>query len=155
MICSSASASRAWPRHVSCSLGHGEWLALSLERELTQRRQKRFETRGRAARLRHQACIEDVDYRADRGLDRAVFMKLASCDFIRAHQNVLITGPCGVGKSWLSCASGHKACREDFSVAYHRVPRLLAALALAPGDGRFARMLRALARTKLSGDMEN
>jgi DNA replication protein DnaC len=133
----------------SRALTHGEWLGLLLDREVTERRQKRFEARARAARLRQQASVEDVDYRAARGLDRALFMKLAGCGFIRAHQNVLITGPCGVGKSWLACALGHKACREDFSVASHRVPRLLAALALARGDGRHARMLRALGRVEL------
>ncbi len=120
-----------------------------LEQEKTQRQQKRFESRARAARLRHAASVEDVDYRAVRGLDRALFLKLAAGDWIRSRHNLLITGPCGVGKSWLSCALGHKACREDFSVAYHRVPRLLAALALARGDGRYARMLRAIARLDL------
>ena len=95
-------------------LDHAEWLGLLLEHEMTLRHQKRFERRARAARLRHQACVEDVDYRAARGLDRALFLKLATCDWIRARRNLLITGPCGVGKSWLACALGHKACREDF-----------------------------------------
>jgi hypothetical protein len=72
--------------------------------------------------FRHAASVEDVDYRAARGLDRAMFLKLAACDWIRARHNLLITGPCGLGKSWLACALGHKACREDLSVAYHRVP---------------------------------
>lgn len=130
-------------------LEHAEWLALLLEQEKTQRQQKRFESRARAARLRHAASVEDVDYRAVRGLDRALFLKLAAGDWIRSRHNLLITGPCGVGKSWLSCALGHKACREDFSVAYHRVPRLLAALSLARGDGRYAKMLRAIARLDL------
>ena len=71
--------------------------------------------------------VEDVDYRAARGLDRALFLKLAGCDWIREHRNLLITGPCGVGKSWLACALGHKACRENLSVLYQRVPRLFAA----------------------------
>ena len=83
------------------------------------------------------------------GLDRALFLKLASCDWIRERRNLLITGPCGVGKSWLACALGHKACREDLSVLYHRVPRLFAALALARTEGRYARLLRTLARAKL------
>ena len=122
------------------ALDHAEWLGLLLEHEATLRRQKRFETRARAARLRHPASVEDVDYRAHRGLDRALFLKLAACDWIREPRNLLITGPCGVGKSWLACALGHKACREDLSVLYYRVPRLFAALALARGDGRYAKL---------------
>ena len=130
-------------------LEHAEWLALLLEHEATLRRQKRFETRARAARLRHNASVEDIDYRAARGLDRSLFLKLAACDWIRARHNLLITGPCGVGKSWLACALGHKACRENLAVGYHRTPRLFAALALARADGRYARALRALARLDL------
>ena len=84
-----------------------------------------------------------------RGLDRGLFLKLASCDFIRERHGLLLTGRAGVGKSWLACALGQKACREDFSVAYHRAPRLFAALALARGDGRYARMLKTLARVDL------
>jgi DNA replication protein DnaC len=131
------------------SLEHAEWLALLLEHEKTLRQQKRFEARARAAKLRHAASVEDVDYRAVRGLDRTLFLKLAAGDWIRARHNLLVTGPCGVGKSWLACALGHRACRDDFSVAYHRLPRLFAALALARGDGRYTRMLRAIARLDL------
>ena len=131
------------------ALEHAEWLALLLEHEATLRRQKRFEARARTARLRHNASVEDIDYHAARGLDRALFLKLAACDFIRERRNLLITGPCGVGKSWLACALGHKACRDDFAVLYHRMPRLFMALALARGDGRYARLLRTLARTDL------
>jgi DNA replication protein DnaC len=131
------------------TLQHAEWLGLLLEHEATLRRQKRFEARARTARLRQNACVEDVDYHTTRGLDRALFLKLASCDFIRERRNVLITGKSGVGKSWLACALGHRACREDFSVLYHRMPRLFAALALARGDGRYAKLLRTLARASL------
>jgi DNA replication protein DnaC len=131
------------------ALEHGDWLALLLERETTLRRQKRFESRARAAHLRHDAHVEDVDFRATRGLDRGLFLKLAGCDWIRERRGLLLTGPAGVGKSWLACALGQKACREDFSVAYHRAPRLFAALGLARGDGRYARMLKALARVDL------
>jgi DNA replication protein DnaC len=131
------------------NLAHAEWLGLLLEHEVTLRRQKRFERRAQLARLRHQASVEDVDFRAARGLDRALFLKLATCDWIRSRRNLLITGPCGVGKSWLACALGHKACREDLSVLYHRVPRLFAALALARGDGRYAKLLQSLARVDL------
>ena len=131
------------------SLDHAEWLALLLEQESTLRQQKKFESRARAAKLRQAASVEDVDYRAVRGLDRALFLKLASCDWIRAHHNLLIVGPCGVGKSWLACALGQKACRKDLSTAYHRMPRLFSALALARADGRYARILRQLARVDL------
>jgi DNA replication protein DnaC len=131
------------------ALEHAEWLALLLERETTLRRQKRFEARARAARLRHDAQVEDTDFRAARGLDRGLFLKLAGCDWIRQRHGLLLTGPAGVGKSWLACALGQKACREDFSVAYHRAPRLFAALGLARGDGRYARLLKALAKTDL------
>ncbi|MBB2784865.1 UNVERIFIED_ORG: DNA replication protein DnaC [Rhizobium esperanzae] len=130
-------------------LEHGEWLALLLEREATTRRQKRFKARARAAKLRHDAQIENADFRAARGLDRNLFMKLAGCDWISQRHSLLLIGPAGVGKSWLACALGNKACREDFSVAYHRLPRLFATLALARGDGRYPKVLKALARTDL------
>jgi DNA replication protein DnaC len=133
----------------TANLTHAEWLALLLEHEATLRRQKRFESRARAAKLRQSASIEDVDYRAPRGLDRALFMKLADCDWVRAKHNLLVTGPTGVGKSWLACALGQKACRENLSTAYHRVPRLFAALALARADGRYARLLRQIAKVDL------
>ena len=131
------------------ALGHAEWLGLLLERESTLRQQKRFESRAEAAKLRHTAAVEDVDYRTPRGLDRALFLKLANCDWIRKRRHCLLTGPSGVGKSWLACALGYKACRENLSVFYQRVPRLFAALALARGDGRYARLLKQLARVDL------
>ena len=105
--------------------------------------------RARTAKLRHLAAVEDVDYRTPRGLDRALFLKLAGCDWIREHRHCLLTGPCGVGKSWLACALGYKACRENLSVLYQRVPRLFAALALGRGDGRYAKLMRQLARVDL------
>jgi DNA replication protein DnaC len=131
------------------ALSHAEWLGLLLEHEATLRRQKRFEARARAARLRHPASVEDVNYRAARGLDRALFLKLAGCEWIAERRNLMITGACGLGKSWLACALGQKACREDLSVLYYRMPRLFEALALARGDGRYGKLLRSLARVKL------
>jgi DNA replication protein DnaC len=130
-------------------LDHAEWLGLILEYETTLRRQKRFETRTRAARLRHPASVEDVDYQSPRGLDRALFLKLAACDWLAERRNLLITGASGLGKSWLACALGQKACRQDVSVLYYRMPRLFADLALARGDGRYSKLLRTIARTKL------
>src|SRR5215813_15291902 len=125
-------------------LSHAEWLGLLLDREMTERQDRRLKARLRLARLRHQATIEDVDYRAPRGLDRALFQKLVQGDWIEAPQNLIIEGPTGVGKSWLACALGHKACRDNRSVLYQRVPKLFTELALARGDGRYARILRGL-----------
>ena len=105
------------------SLDHAEWLGLLLEYELTLRRQKQFETRARVAKLRHPASVEDVNYQSPRGLDRALFLKLAACDWIAERRNLLVTGASGLGKSWLACALGHKACRENMSVLYTRMPQ--------------------------------
>jgi DNA replication protein DnaC len=130
-------------------LTHGEWLALLLDREWTYRYDRKLASRLRYARLRHQATVEDVDYRAARGLDRALFQKLIIGDWIDAHDNLVITGPTGVGKSWLACALGHKACRDNRSALYQRAPKLFGDLALARGDGRYARLLRALGGVQL------
>jgi DNA replication protein DnaC len=130
-------------------LDHAEWLGLLLEYEMTLRRQKQFETRARGARLRHAASVEDVNYQSPRGLDRALFLKLTACDWIAERRNLLITGAAGLGKSWLACALGHKACRDNRSVLYQRVPKLFGDLALARGDGRYARITRALGGVQL------
>jgi DNA replication protein DnaC len=131
------------------TLTHADWLGLLVDREITHRRDKRLATRLRYARLRHNAVVEDVDYRAPRGLNRALFHKLAEGEWIEAHDNLILCGPTGVGKSWLACALGHKACRDNRSVLYHRVPKLFADLALARGDGRHARIMRTLTGAQL------
>lgn len=133
----------------AAALTHPEWLALLLDREMTYRHDKKLAARLRYARLRQQAAVEDVDYRAVRGLDRALFQKLIIGDWIDAHDNLIVCGPTGVGKSWLSCALGHKACRDNRSVLYQRVPKLFGELALARGDGRYARIVRALGGVQL------
>ena len=128
------------------TLSHAEWLGILLDRETAMRADKRLTARLRHARLRQQATPEDVDYRAVRGLDRALFQSLLSCARIKAHEGVLICGPTGVGKSFLASALAQKACRENYSVLYQRVPKLFADLALARGDGRYARTMRSLCR---------
>lgn len=133
----------------AAALSHTEWLGLRLDHEITARRQKRFEARAKRAKLRHAASIEDVDYRAARGLDRTLFLRLTACDWVREHRHLILTGPAGVGKSWLACALGQKACRENLSVLYQRGPRMFAALALGRGDGRDAKLLHSLARVQL------
>jgi DNA replication protein DnaC len=133
----------------AAALTHPEWLALLLDQEASYRRDRRLHARLRYARLRHQAAVEDVDYRAARGLDRPLFQKLADGSWIDAHENLILCGPTGVGKSWLSSALGHKACRDNRSVLYQRIPKLFADLALARGDGRYARIQRALGGVEL------
>jgi DNA replication protein DnaC len=101
----------------------------------------------RGRRLR--AAVEDVDLRTPRGLDRALFLSLADCRWITAGHNLLIIGPTGCGNTWLGCARGHKACRENLSVLYTRLPRLLEDLALARADGRYPKLITTLGRVKL------
>jgi DNA replication protein DnaC len=131
------------------TLSHPEWLALLLDREASYRSDRRLHARLRYAKLRHQAAVEDVDYRVARGLDRALFQKLAEGGWIDAHESLILCGPTGVGKSWLASALGHKACRDNRSVLYQRIPKLFADLALARGDGRYARIQRALGGVQL------
>lgn len=133
----------------AAELSREDWLGLLLEREVTARDNKRLSRRLSQARVRQNAVVEDTDFRAPRGLDRALFHQLAGCDWIRHSQHLVISGPTGVGKSWLACALGHKACREGFSVLYRRAPRLFAELTVARGEGRLPRMLATLERTRL------
>jgi DNA replication protein DnaC len=130
-------------------LSREDWLGLLIDRETTARESKRLNRRLSQARLRQNAVIEDADLRTPRGLDRALFQKLATCGWIRDSQHLLIGGPTGVGKSWLACALGHKACRDGFSVMYRRAPRLFADLATARGEGRLTRLMTTLERTRL------
>ena len=130
-------------------LSHAEWLGLLLDREATHRGNKRLQARLRAAKLRHQACIEDIDWRTPRGLDRSLFATLAGNDWIAKGRNVLLTGPCGVGKSWLACALGQKACRDDISVLYQRASKMFPALTMAQGDGSHGRLMRQYAKVRL------
>ena len=133
----------------AAGLSHQDWLGLLVDREATSRENKRLARRLREARLRQAAVVEDVDYRAHRGLDRALFQKLAAGDWLREHHHLVIIGPTGIGKSWLACALGHKACREGFSVLYKRASRLFADLAQARGEGRLPRLLTTLERIRL------
>ena len=130
-------------------LSREDWLGLLVDREATSRENKRLARRLREARLRQAAVVEDVDYRAHRGLDRALFQKLTAGDWLREHHHLVIIGPTGIGKSWLACALGHKACRDGFSVLYKRASRLFADLAQARGEGRLPRMLTTLERIRL------
>jgi len=134
----------------AAELSHAEWLGLLVDREEASRETKRYESRLRTANLRHVgACPEDVDYRARRGLDRGLFQALLTGKWIADKRNLILTGPCGVGKTWLGCALAHAACREGVTVLYKRLPRLFEDLDLAHGDGRFPKLFRAITKTQL------
>ncbi len=124
-------------------------LALLVDRESAERDSNRLRLRLKQAKLRLTATVEDVDFRHPRGLDKSLVLALAGCRWIREHHNVIITGPTGVGKSYLACALAHKACREGFRALYLRAPRLFDDLALAKADGRYRRVLAAHARIDL------
>ena len=130
-------------------LSFDERLGLMIDREMTARDNRRLKTRLKKARLRHDACMEDIDYRHPRGLKRDQIQQLLSSHWIREHQNVIITGPTGVGKTWLACAMAQKACRDGYTVQYLRLPRLLQDLNLARADGRYVKLMAALAKTDL------
>jgi DNA replication protein DnaC len=131
------------------ALSFTERLALLVDREAAERDSNRLRIRLKQAKLRLTATIEDIDFRHPRGLDKTLLLALAACTWIREHQNVIVTGPTGVGKSYLACALAHKACREGFRTLYLRAPRLFDELALAKADGRYRKMLAAYARIDL------
>lgn len=131
------------------ALDFEERLGLLVDREITVRADRRLKTRLRNARLREQAAIEDLDYRHPRGLDKSLMQSLIGGQWLQKHLNLLITGPTGVGKTWIACALAHKACRDGFTAQYRRVSRLFDELSYAHADGRYPRLMKTLARTDL------
>lgn len=131
------------------NLGFEERFSLLVDRELTERDNRRLSTRLKKARLRQSACLEDLDVKTSRGLDKALILSLAACTWIARSLNVLICGPTGVGKSYLACALAHKACLEGYSTLYLRLPRLFEDLRLAKADGRYGKLMLGYAKTDL------
>ncbi len=131
-------------------LSFEERFGLLVDREWTWREDRRLRRLLKEAHLRlPSACVEDIDYHQPRGLDRGLMRSLAGCEWVRAHQNVLITGPTGTGKTYLVCALGNVVCRQGIRVRYRRVPRLLSELAAARGDGGYPRLLAQLAKAEV------
>jgi DNA replication protein DnaC len=126
-----------------------ERLGLMVDREMSEREDRRLAARLRKAKLRVQACVEDIDFRHKRGLDKSLVMSLAGGEWIRGRQNLIITGPTGVGKTYLACALVHKACLMGYSALYHRLPNLLREITIARADGSYPQKMTAFAKASL------
>ena len=127
-------------------LSFDERLAFLVDRESSDRDSRRLTNRLQKARLRQQATVADLDYSAARGLDKSVIRALAQGRWVRDHQNVLIVGATGTGKTYLACALAHGACLAGHTVRYHRLSRLLAELLLARADGTYPKRILDLSR---------
>jgi DNA replication protein DnaC len=130
-------------------LSFEERLAMLVDREILYRENRRLDRLLRAARLRVAACVEDIDYRHPRGLEKARMASLVALDWVRQSLNLCLTGPTGCGKTWLACALGNEACRRGFSVRYLRLPRLFEMLRIAHGDGSYSKLMNQLLKTDL------
>jgi len=128
-------------------LSFEERLSLLVDGEVTARSNRRLQTRLRNAKLQQNACLEDIDYFATRDLDRPLLATLSMCQWVASHQNILIVGATGTGKTFLACALAHKACMFGHTVLYYRVGRLLSELQLMKGDGQYGKRIQELAKT--------
>jgi len=135
--------------HGRDELAFEERFGIFVDREWTERQQRRLTNRLKTAKLREPACMEDINYRHPRGLDRSVMQRLATCQWVKDHEAILITGATGLGKTWLACALANQACREGYTSIYVRIPRLMQTLGLARADGSYVRELGRLARADL------
>lgn len=124
-------------------------VATIVDEEFTYRENKKLDRRLKAARLKHPAAIEDINFKHPRGLDKSVILSLAKCHWIRSRQNVVIVGPTGVGKTYLSEALGNKACREGFTVLFQEAKKLFRELGIAREDGTHMKLLRKLKKPDL------
>jgi DNA replication protein DnaC len=130
-------------------LSFEERFALLVDRQWAYKEDRKMRRLLQNARLKISACIEDIDFKTPRGLDRSVILRLADCDWIKNGQNVIITGPTGGGKTYLACALANKACRTGLPSYYVRLPRLFQELGIAKADGSYAKVMKRLLRTKL------
>jgi DNA replication protein DnaC len=140
---------RAFAEQSALDLDHlsfDERLGLLVDHETTERDGKALALRLLRAKLKPNTAAEDTDYRHARGLDKALFQRLLGGHWLAGKQNVLLTGPTGVGKTWLGCALAHQACRQGYSAYYVRLPRLLDELSIGRADGRYSKLLKQLAR---------
>jgi DNA replication protein DnaC len=120
-----------------------------VDRQWTWKEEGRIKRLLEEAKLKINACVEDIDYKSPRGIDRSVIMSLSSCDWIKKHHNVIITGPTGAGKTFLACALANKACREGYRTFYIRAPKFYYHVALAKADGSYGKLMKRLLKTHL------
>jgi len=128
------------------SLSFDEKFGLLVDREIIDRENRRLTTRLKQAKFRQQACFEDIDFRHPRMLDKSMVLSLGMCQWIKEHQNIIINGATGIGKSYLACAFGHKACLEGYKVRYYRASRLFRDLHAAQGDGTYSKLLKSISK---------
>jgi len=131
------------------SLSHDEFVGLLVQDEKLYRDNLRLRRLLKKARLRQEASMEDIDYTAPRGLNRQVMLELANPEWVPAYRNVLVSGPTGVGKSFIACALGNAAARAGYTVLYVRAPRLFETLQQSHGDGSHLKALARLSRVQL------
>ena len=130
-------------------LSFQERFAMLVDRQWTWKENNRMQRLLKNAKLKLTACIEDIDYKTPRGIDKSVLLNLSSCQWVKKHQNVIIIGPTGIGKSFLASALANKACRENMSAFYTRVPRLLQDLAVAHADGSYPQVMTKITKIRL------
>lgn len=122
---------------------------MMLDRETITRSNRRTTSRLKKARLKVQACMEDINYSVERGIDRSMMMGFASCRWIHEHRGIILTGPTGAGKTWIACALAHKACLQGYTTLYKRVPNFLREIEAARALGTYDKLMNSLAKTDL------
>jgi DNA replication protein DnaC len=130
-------------------LSFEERFAFLVDQHWTWKEDRRMKTLLRNAKLKENACIEDIDYKSPRGINKSLILSLSSCDWIKNAQNIIIMGPTGVGKTYLACALANRVCRKGYSSLYKRSPRLFQEISIARADGSYPKLMNKLAKAKV------